>query len=369
MKRGLVVLDPAEVPESEWQDRVGELQRRLAAERVDIALVYGDVFSSDDIAYLTNLCVYWNEGMLAVPATGEPVFLTKLSPRVHPWMRRISTVSLIESGKSFGALAAKLLGDLAVGTVGLVDAPLWPAAVVEEIRAALPGWQVRELGGLVREQRAVASQHELALLRQGAEVVGRAADEAAGDGLGAHDRVSLVERIVRGAGFLDVLVNTSATSDGVDCVQVTGQFRTGWLHASRLTGTAGHAAWPSALRDALDSAIAAAAAGASGDALAAAAGPSLSGLPDGAGAQVSWVNQTDLASGGEYRTRAGDTPLVAGSVVSVTVDVLFADGGYAAVADTVLITAGAAQNLTRTTDSTNGSATDSATGSKAGRSK
>ena len=30
----------------------------------------------------------------------------------------------------------------------------------------------------------------------------------------------------------------------------------------------------------------------------------------------------------------------------MTVDVLFADGGYAAVADTVLITSGAAQSLT-----------------------
>jgi Xaa-Pro aminopeptidase len=364
MKRGLVVLDPAEVPESEWRARVGALQQTLTAGGMDIALVYGDVYASDDIAYLTNLCIYWNEGLLAVPAAADPVFLTKLSPRVQPWMKRISTVSRIESGKSFGALAAKLLGELPAGTVGLVDAALWPASVVEEVRAALPGWQVRELGGLVRERRVVASEHELALLRQGAEVVAAAADEAVRGELPTFERVSVVERLVRGAGFLDVQVNTAATSDGVECVQVTGQFRTGWLHASRLTSAPGGAAgWTAVLREALEAAVAAATAGADSDALSAAALPALSRLPEGADAAVSWVNQADLSSGGEYRSRAEH--LKEGSVVAVTVDLLFADGGYAALADTVLITSG--PPVTLTTPATTTAATAPA-GSTEGRS-
>lgn len=347
MKRGLVVLDPAEVPESEWRGRVEALQQALTAGGIDIALVYGDVYASDDIAYLTNLCVYWNEGVLAVPAAADPVFLTKLSPRVQPWMKRVSTVTRIESGKNFGALAAKLLGELPAGTVGLVDAALWPASVVEEVRAALPGWQVRELDGLVRERRVVASVRELALLREGAEVVAGAAEAAVRGELSTFERVSVVERLVRGAGFLDVQVNTTATSDGVECVQVTGQFRTGWLHASRLTAAPdGAPAWAAALREALGAAVAAATAGADGDALSAAARTALSGLPEGTNAQVSWVNQADLSSGGEYRSRA--ETLKEGSVVAITVDVLFADGGYAAVADTVLVTSGAPATLTTT---------------------
>ncbi|WP_030897414.1 aminopeptidase P family N-terminal domain-containing protein [Streptomyces sp. NRRL F-5126] len=341
MKRGLVVLDPAEVPEGEWRGRVAALQDTLAAEQVDVGLVYGDVYASDDIAYLTNLCVYWNEGVLAVPATGDPVFLTKLSPRVHPWMRRVSTVSRIESGKDFGALAAKLLDGAPAGTVGLVDAALWPAHVAEQVRAALPGWRVRDLGGLVRERRTVASAREVALLRTGGEVVGRAADEAVRDGLGGFERVSVAERVVRGAGFLDVQVGRSSTADGVECVRVTGQFRTGWLQAGRLAGSA---PWTLALDDALAAAVSAARAGASPGDLAKAASPALEGLPEGADAQVGWVNQSDLSSGGEYRAEVES--LAPGNVGAVTVDVLFADGGYAAVADTVLITSGAARRLT-----------------------
>ena len=84
MKRGLVLFDPAEIPAAEWRARVAAVQRELAASGTDVALIYGDVSRSDDIAYLTNLCVYWNEGVLAVPAHGEPAFLTKLSPRVFP---------------------------------------------------------------------------------------------------------------------------------------------------------------------------------------------------------------------------------------------------------------------------------------------
>jgi Xaa-Pro aminopeptidase len=345
VKRGLVVLDPAEVPAGEWQARNAALRSRLAAEGMDFALVYGDVFASDDIAYLTNLCIYWNEGMLAVPASGDAVFLTKLSPRVHPWMRRVSTVERIESGKSFGALVTRLLGELPSGTVGLVGAARWPAALVAEVRAALPGWRVRELGELVGERREVVSGHELALLRRGGAVVGRAAAEAAAPGLGAYARTAVVERLVRGAGFLDVQTHVAQAPDGVACVQVTGQFRTGWLHASRLANTAGRA-WAEALREALEAAVGAVRAGASGRELTAAAAAALARLPEGSDAQVRWVNQADLATAGEYRRRAADEPLPAGSVVAVSVDVLFESGGYAALGDTVLVTDAGADALT-----------------------
>ena len=147
MKRGLVLFDPAEIPADEWRGRVAAVQRELAASGTDVALIYGDVSRSDDIAYLTNLCVYWNEGILAVPAQGDPVFLTKLSPRVHPWMRLISTVTEIRSGRSFAELVATFLGPGGGGTVGLVEAELWPAAVAAEIRQALGDREVRPLGG------------------------------------------------------------------------------------------------------------------------------------------------------------------------------------------------------------------------------
>ena len=71
MKRGLVVLDPAEIPPGELEQRVGALQAELRARGLAAALVYADVYHSGDLGYLSNICLYWNEALLAVPADGQ----------------------------------------------------------------------------------------------------------------------------------------------------------------------------------------------------------------------------------------------------------------------------------------------------------
>ena len=320
MKRGLVLLDPAEVPRAEWGRRIGALQDRLAEEGIDVAFVYGDVSRSDDIAYLTNLCVYWNEGVLAVPAKGEPTFLTKLSPRVYPWMRRVSTVEDIRSGRNFADLVDTYLADHPGATVGLVDAALWP----ESVLAGLTG---RDLGSLVRDLRLAPAAPETQLLRDAGALLAKA----------ATTDVSTVERTLRWGGFLDVLTQPSATTDGVTSLRITGQYRTGWVQAARLSGDA---PWTSQLTAALDTAIAAIRPGVTGADLRAAVS-----LP--AGGELSWVQQADLATNGEYATADPAAPLAEGAVLAIAADVLFDDGGYAVVADTVLVTATGHETLTR----------------------
>jgi hypothetical protein len=347
MKRGLVVLDHSEIPAEEWAQRVRELQARISAEGVDVAFVYGDVHRSDDIGYLTNLCIYWNEGVLAIPAEGEPVFLTKLSPRVHRWMRRTSTISELRSGRAFGTLAQELLGDRAPGVLGLVDARRWPSTVVDELDAALPTWELRLLGDLVRDRRVIPSGGEVALLRDGGRTVARAAKKVGEPGFATASRVALVESELRGAGFADVMVTTAAADDGVVSIEITGQYRHGWLRAARLVdgGTDG-AAWASVMRAGLAAAIDAAAAGATAAELAAAAEPILGEMPQGATCYVDWINQADLSTNGEYERHARHTRLPTGTVGAVAVETLFAAGGRAVVADTILVGAGGGQRLT-----------------------
>lgn len=352
MKRGLVVLDDSEISAAERERRVHELRERISADGVDVALVYGDVHRSDDIGYLTNLCIYWNEGVLAVPAAGEPVFLTKLSPRVHGWMRRTSTVSEVRSGRGFGALVREYLGDGGSGVIGLVDARRWPATVVgelEEVVAALPGWELRLLGDLVRDQRLIPSPGELTLLRAAGRLVGRAAGRAGEPGRAASARAALVERELRGSGFADVLVTGAATGDGIASIEITGQYRHGWLRAARLVDGAG-APWTAALHAGLATAVDAATAGASPAEISAAAEPLLAGLPLGTACDVAWINQADLSTNGEYERHEVHTRLRAGTVGVVSVEALFADGGRAVVADTVLVEADATRRLTAVAD-------------------
>ena len=253
MKRGLVVLDTAEVPEQERPDRVARLQRRLKDEGVTIGLVYADVHRSDDVGYLTNLCIYWNEGILAVPAEGDPAFLMKLSPRVHPWMRRSSTLTDLRSGKGFTALVQGFVENAAEpGVIGLVDAALWPTTTVDEVRAAAPGWDVRPLGGLVREQRLVPSAAELGLLGTATGHLSTALDAVLGPDLPDGERIALLEQALRGAGYTDLMVEVVHGPDGVSAVEATGQFRFSWLRAARLvTPAAGAPQWAASLQDAL----------------------------------------------------------------------------------------------------------------------
>lgn len=332
MKRGLVVLDPAEVSEAERVGRVLRLQRRLAADGVTVALDYADVHRSDDLAYLTNLCLYWNEGILAVPVVGEPTFVMKLSPRVHPWMRRSSTLTDLRSGKGFAALVEGLLQGAEPGVLGLVDAGLWPATAVEEVRAAAPGWEIRPLGGLVRELRLVPSAAERALLRDAQGHLEAALAAAAVAGVVDGERIALVEQSLRGAGFTDVLAEVVHGPGGVCAVDVTGQYRFCWVRGARLVEGAS-ASWVGDLARALAAGVAAVAAGVAASVPVAAAERVLGGLPAGAVGSVAVVHQADLSTGGDYADPG--EPLPAGAVVVVAVEVLFPDGGRVAVTETV----------------------------------
>lgn len=321
MKRGLVVLDESELPDSEWRDRLDRVRKELAATGVDVALAYGDVFRSDDIAYLTNLCIYWNEGILAIPvaaSAGEPAFLTKLSPRVHPWMRRTSTLTDLRSGKSFGALITALLADREPGTLGLVEGNLWPAAVVEEVTAAAAGWTVRPLDGVVRALRTRPSEREVTLLKRAGAALSEALTAATADGLTDQERVSVAERIVRDAGFTDVVVRAEHPA-----VEITGQYRNSWLRAAR--------GGPDA-----DAALRAAVAAVSD-------GVAVSELAKAAGQwQVRVFDHADLSTNGEYTTAPPTRRLATGEVVVISVETAERIGA----SETVLVGASGAEPLT-----------------------
>ena len=347
MKRGLVVRDPSEIADTEWNGRVDAVQEVMARDELDFVLVYGDVFRSDDIGYLTNLCIYWNEGVVAVPAQGAPLLLTKLSPRVHTWMRLTSTMTDLRSGKTFGDLVAGLVEGIDTGRIGLVDAELWPGAIVDEIREAVPHWDLQLLGSLVRDQRAFPSPAEIALLRTGAAILSEAVDSASALGLSTTERIALLERDIRGGGFTDAAIETSITDDGVLSLQVTGQYRHGWPHASRLVATEGETTWQAVLSAALSAAIQAVRPGAVWSSLVEAAENELTRLPGDAVWQLRCVNQADMATGGELLPAAyALRPPEVGEVVVLSLEVLHSGQYRSVVAETILLTADGVEQLT-----------------------
>jgi len=341
MKRGLVVLDHDEIAVDEWAGRIEALQGDLRAADVDIALIYNDVSRGDDIGYLTNLVIYWNEGVLAVPAEGEATLLTKLSKRVHSWMRKTSTLTDLRSGRGFGGLVADYVAGLPAGTIGFIDAELWPAAIVQEIADAVPKWRTTRLGPLVHDRRALPSEAELALLRTGSDVLREALGAAAADGLDARERVAILEGIARRGGFVDVLLR-STDEDGHVTVEAAGEYRHGWLLIGR---TFGAEPWLPALVDAQRAALAAVRPGVEWSAVDAAAAPALAVLPPDSVTSLRWISQADFATGGELQPPADAGP-AEGEVIGVVLEVVDAASVRSVLTDTVLVTAAGITPLT-----------------------
>src|SRR5690625_3792027 len=153
MKRGLAVLDPAEVTEEEYRERIDQVRALAQDGGLDAVVIYGDVSRSDDVAYLTNLMLYWNETALVVPQEGDPVLLTKLSPRVHGWMHRTAVLHEVRSTKDIAAAVAEYSHENAISSLAIVEHDIWPEDILDRLRSAAPDLKLMPWGPVIREHR------------------------------------------------------------------------------------------------------------------------------------------------------------------------------------------------------------------------
>ncbi len=348
MKRGLVVLNPSEVAPEEYAARVRRFQQVLRASGCGLGLVYGDVSRFGDIGYLTNLCLYWNEGILAVPVEGEPAFLTKLSPRVHPWMRATSTVSDLRSGADLARLAADVAGASPEGSVGLVEEAWWPAPLVEAIRAEIGDRRVCDLGPAIRQLRRHPSEAERALLRHSAELAAAAVEAAAFASGDSAERVAAAERAVRRAGARDVRVWCDPIPGEGVTVEAFVEWRGYWTHTARTVLPDGARPGTGALfAQAYREAEKALRPGARRSQVQEAVGAFLADRSREVRWSVDLVEHVDLETLGEHRTpEIREMPLFPGAVVSLALRVQGPGGFRWVAADTYEVRAGGAERLT-----------------------
>ena len=327
MKRGLV---EAAAPHRDiYEARLERLRDYLRAAGAQVALIYGDVYRSDDIAHLTNLAIYWNEGVVAVPVDGPPVFLAKLSKRVHPWMERTSIFTDLRASQKLPELIGSYFDELAPGTVGFVDRAWWPADLVDGVTAAAPGRDFVDLPDAVRRERLVPDELDRAdLERAGSLVAAGLASAVAATG-DVADQLAALELAARGGGARDVLASCRQTAAGVQ-IDCTVQFANVWARGARVEGDR------SDLQDALETGAEALRAGAR--------------LADvqavlGSDVNVSIVSHCDLATAGDLRGLAdAGEPLPDGATVTLAV----AAGG-ATIADTYVVRSDGATAITQQT--------------------
>jgi Xaa-Pro aminopeptidase len=141
----------------EHLSRVSRFQASLAERGLAGALLLNAV----DVLYLAGTR---QNGALLVPAAGAPVLLVRKS------LARARAESAIEDTRPFPPsrdLAAALP---ASGRIGVALDAI-PAATVEWWRRQLPGAELVDAGGILREQRSVKSEGEIETMREGARLI------------------------------------------------------------------------------------------------------------------------------------------------------------------------------------------------------
>jgi hypothetical protein len=343
VKRGLVMLDPAEIPPGELEERVGALQAELKARGLAAAIVYADVYHSGDLGYLSNICLYWNEALLAVPATGNPALLTKLSPRVANWWRATSQLEDFRSGRVLATLVEGFLAEQGPGGIGLAELDWWPDSVFADVTAAAGGREISDLGSVVRRRRQAPSPAEAELLRRAAAVTAESVAVALDGALSNFERAGRAELAARMGGVEDVNLYCHSSGPDADTVEVVSEFRGYWTGAARVLAT-GNPEWAGPLTAAYQAAAAAIASGVTPAAVREAAAGPLAGLPE---ARVDLIQHTDLETDGGYRYRADAAePFADGAVVTLRVELGLPDGSTAVLADTYQAGPGTADCLT-----------------------
>lgn len=342
MKRGLVTLDPAQIPRDAYAARIDAVREILAGSHAEIGLIYGDVSRSGDINYLSNLCLYWNEAVLAVPREGAPALITKLSKRVTTWMRQTSVLGEIRSGprlaESVGTFVQDRLGGRK-GVLALVDLPCWPNNLVNQFLKTMPQMELADLGPAVRDFRLQPSIEERRLLEAGAHLLDHALTPAWGESC-PDDRISSTVRALRRSGFQEATVACGEFGDGSEFIDAIGQYRDVWLRQSRPRGGPIAISAEAALR----SALAAAKPGATEASLSRVAATQIGA---GRSATLSCFPHADLETRGLYRnTKDAERALRAGEVVCIAVTSAGEEGVLSA-ADTVTITEHGAAPLFR----------------------
>ncbi|GAA5121556.1 Xaa-Pro peptidase family protein [Haloechinothrix salitolerans] len=192
-------------PDSEHAARLAALRARMAdADLAAVALA-----SPERIYYLTGLdhLGYFAFTLLLVPATGEPVIVTRAMerPTIAAQLPHCRHVTFADGDDPAIAVAA-VLGELVPNgaTVGVeASALFFPPTILARIRAATPWLHLRDTDALLSDAMAVKSPAEIALTRRAAGISDAAMTagiSAARPGAGEHDVAAAVHHAMYAAG-------------------------------------------------------------------------------------------------------------------------------------------------------------------------
>lgn len=143
-------------PKEEIRGRIAKLQERIREAGLDAAFLVQNA----DLFYFTGSI---QQGILVVPAAGEPVYFVR---RVHERAVEESPLAEVLRIRSPKDVTAHFAGKgIVFGKVGF-EMDVLPVGAFLRFQQVLPGAQPEDVSAILREIRAVKSPHEAAILRE-----------------------------------------------------------------------------------------------------------------------------------------------------------------------------------------------------------
>ncbi|HEX3506105.1 MAG TPA: aminopeptidase P family N-terminal domain-containing protein [Xanthobacteraceae bacterium] len=205
MRRGLMGWNEADLPLDALRQRLSRLQAGLNSEGLGGLVVYTNIARPAAASFLTGFTPYWSEGLLLVPASGEPVFATALSKRVSEWIRSVMPVGSIENTPQPAAAIRRKLVDADIGRLGVLELDLLPAAQAAALAGDDGAVSLEDATGLFRSVRIRADEVEVNLAHR-ADGIARNCLETIDLGSDARRMAADIEARARLAGAEEVFV-------------------------------------------------------------------------------------------------------------------------------------------------------------------
>jgi Xaa-Pro aminopeptidase len=217
MRRGLMGWSEADVPLAVQQQRLSRLQAGMRTEGFGGLVLYTNIARPAAVSFLTGFTPYWSEGLLFVPASGEPVLAVALSKRVAGWVRSVMPIGAIENTPEPAAAIGRRVAEAGVRKLGVVELDMFPGGHAH----MLSGWgdddvSIEDAAAVFRSVRLHVDSAEIALVRR-ADSLARNCLETFDRGDDARRALADIEARARLAGAEEVFVGVAPDLAGRAC--------------------------------------------------------------------------------------------------------------------------------------------------------
>jgi hypothetical protein len=166
MRRGLMGWSEADVPLAVLKQRLARLQDGLTVEGLGGIVLYTNHARPAAVSFLTGFTPYWSEGLLFVPASGEPVLAMALSKRVAGWIRSVMPLGAIENAPQPASAIGRKVAEAGIHRLGVVELDMFPGAQADVLTGSGNAVSLEDASAAFRSVRLCVDAAEIALTRR-----------------------------------------------------------------------------------------------------------------------------------------------------------------------------------------------------------